>query len=77
MGRRGGGDVLVLPAASSPSMSRRISRDPKILPMILETWPPMTAVVGSHRFSQATKVEYEAVAAAKSQAIVLLLLLSF
>lgn len=33
-GRR---NVLVLPAASRPSMSRRISRDPKILPIILET----------------------------------------
>ncbi len=26
-------------------MSRRISRDPKILPMILETEPPMVVVV--------------------------------
>ena len=38
------GDLLVFPAASRPSMSRRISRDPKILLMILETEPPI--VVG-------------------------------
>lgn len=36
-----GENVLVFPAASSPSMRRRISLDPKILPMILETCPPM------------------------------------
>ena len=30
-------DVLVFPAASRPSMRRRISRDPKILPMIFDT----------------------------------------
>jgi hypothetical protein len=36
--------VLVLPAASRPSMSRRISRDPKILPIILEIWLPMMAI---------------------------------
>lgn len=35
--------VLVFPAASKPSMSRRISFDPKILPIILEIWPPMMA----------------------------------
>lgn len=29
--------LLVLPAASSPSMSRRISLEPKSLPIILET----------------------------------------
>lgn len=33
--------LLVFPAASRPSMSRRISRDPKILPMIFETEPPI------------------------------------
>jgi hypothetical protein len=31
-----GGSILVFPAASRPSMSRRISRDPKILPNILD-----------------------------------------
>ena len=41
----GGGDLLVFPAASNPSMSRRISRDPKILPMILETEPPIAVVI--------------------------------
>lgn len=35
------GDSLVFPAASKPSMSRRISLDPKILPMIFETEPPI------------------------------------
>ena len=39
--KREEGDVLVFPAASSPSMRRRISLDPKILPIILETCPPM------------------------------------
>ena len=34
-------DSLVFPAASKPSMSRRISLDPKILLMIFETEPPM------------------------------------
>ncbi len=32
---------LVFPAASNPNMSNRISLDPKILPIILEIWPPM------------------------------------
>ena len=36
-----GEDLLVFPAASKPSMSRRISLDPKILLIILETEPPM------------------------------------
>ncbi len=40
----GPGDVLVLPAASSPSMSNRISFDPKILLMILEMFPPILSV---------------------------------
>lgn len=39
-----GTNVLVLPAASRPSMSRRISREPKILPIILEIWLPMLMV---------------------------------
>ena len=37
-------DLLVFPAASRPSMSRRISFDPKILPIILEICPPIFAV---------------------------------
>ena len=37
--------LLVFPAASSPSMRRRISLEPKILPIIFETWPPMAAVL--------------------------------
>lgn len=37
-------DVLVFPAASRPNMSRRISLDPKILPMIFDTCPPILAV---------------------------------
>ena len=40
-----GRDVLVLPAASSPSMSKRISLDPKILPIILDMEPPMMRVL--------------------------------
>ncbi len=36
-----GRHILVFPAASNPSMSRRISLDPKILPIILDIWPPM------------------------------------
>ena len=39
-----GGTQLVFPAASSPSMSRRISLDPKILPMSLETDPPIVGI---------------------------------
>ena len=35
------GSILVFPAASSPSMSRRISLDPKILPIIFDIWPPI------------------------------------
>lgn len=37
--------ILVLPAASSPSMSRRISLDPKILFIILDIWPPIVSAV--------------------------------
>lgn len=39
-----GWHVLVLPAASRPSISRRISREPKSLAMILDMLPPMMAV---------------------------------
>ena len=39
------GDSLVFPAASKPSMSRRISLDPKILPMIFETEPPIAVTL--------------------------------
>ena len=39
------GYILVLPAASRPSMRSRISRDPKILPIILEIWLPMLKAV--------------------------------
>ena len=35
--------VLVLPAASRPSMRSRISRDPKILPIIFDIWFPIVA----------------------------------
>ena len=41
--RGDGGDVLVFPAASSPSISRRISLDPKILFIILEIEAPIVA----------------------------------
>lgn len=44
MGLGSEGNILVFPAASKPSMSRRISLDPKILPMIFETEPPISAV---------------------------------
>jgi hypothetical protein len=37
--------VLVLPAASNPNMSRRISLDPKILSRSLDTLPPILSVV--------------------------------
>lgn len=40
-----GGVVLVFPAASRPSMSRRISLDPKILFIILDIWPPIVSDV--------------------------------
>lgn len=33
--------LLVLPAASNPSISKRISLEPKSLPMIFETEPPI------------------------------------
>ena len=39
------GRILVLPAASSPSISSRISLDPKILFIIFEMEPPMAPVV--------------------------------
>lgn len=38
-------DLLVLPAASSPNISSRISFEPKILPIILDICPPMLAVM--------------------------------
>ena len=34
-------DVLVLPAASKPSISRRISFDPNILPITFDICPPI------------------------------------
>ena len=37
--------ILVLPAASSPSISNRISFDPKILAIIFEIEPPMAPIV--------------------------------
>lgn len=40
--------LLVLPAASSPNIKRRISFDPKILFMSLEMFPPMFAVWPRH-----------------------------
>ena len=40
-------DVLVFPAASRPSMSSRISRDPKILPIIFDIWLPMVVLVAA------------------------------
>lgn len=43
------GDVLVLPAASSPSINSRISLDPKILFIILDICPPMVSGCGRIR----------------------------
>nr|POF11644.1 hypothetical protein CFP56_44482 [Quercus suber] len=37
-----GDDQLVFPAASSPSINSRISFDPKIFAITLDTWPPIT-----------------------------------
>jgi hypothetical protein len=37
--------ALVLPAASSPSISSRISFEPKIRFIIFDIWPPMMAIV--------------------------------
>lgn len=37
-------DLLVFPAASRPSMRMRISLDPKILPINLDTEPPIVNV---------------------------------
>ena len=45
------GDSLVFPAASKPSMSRRISLDPKILPMIFETEPPIVVGLIAYGYS--------------------------
>ena len=42
-------NIVVLPAASSPSIRRRISFDPKILPITLEIWPPIVARKGELR----------------------------
>lgn len=39
--------LLVFPAASRPSINRRISFDPKILPIILEICPPIPAVLAA------------------------------
>ena len=50
-GRVTGGDSLVFPAASKPSMSRRISLDPKILPMIFETEPPIVVMLIAYAYS--------------------------
>ena len=38
------GDILVFPAASRPSISSRISLDPKILPIIFDIDPPILFV---------------------------------
>ena len=50
-GRVTGGSSLVFPAASKPSMSRRISLDPKILPMIFETEPPIVVMLIAYAYS--------------------------
>ena len=39
-----GDNVLVFPAASNPSMSSRISLDPKSLPITLENWVPILEI---------------------------------
>ena len=48
------GDSLVFPAASKPSMSRRISLDPKILPMIFETEPPIAVGLIAYDYSDSS-----------------------
>lgn len=40
-------NLLVLPAASRPSMSNRISFDPKIFDIILDSCPPMVTVTAT------------------------------
>lgn len=40
-------DQLVFPAASSPNINRRISFDPKILPITFETCPPIVCELSS------------------------------
>lgn len=39
--------ILVLPAASRPSISRRISLDPKILPIMLDILLPIVRAVAA------------------------------
>lgn len=53
-GRVTGENSLVFPAASKPSMSRRISLDPKILPMIFETEPPMIVMLVPYDYSDSS-----------------------
>lgn len=38
-------DILVFPAASRPSINKRISFDPKILFINFEMFPPISAVL--------------------------------
>jgi hypothetical protein len=61
------GYSLVFPAASSPSISRRISFDPKILAIILEMEPPM-AVQASAR-SQAHSQQARCVCPVSKQSL--------
>ena len=49
---------LVLPAASRPSMSKRISRDPKILPIILDIWLPILLLWLQMQLGSATEGEF-------------------
>ena len=51
--------ILVFPAASKPSMSRRISLDPKIFPMIFDTCPPILVEVPVCKLSEFNRVDIQ------------------
>lgn len=53
---RNGGSILVFPAASRPSINRRISLDPKTLAIILDIEAPMMSAIRYTLLGWASKV---------------------
>ena len=51
------GGILVFPAASSPSINKRISFDPKILFITFDIDPPMITVSASTKLRRACSQE--------------------
>jgi hypothetical protein len=51
--------MVVFPAASKPSINKRISFDPNTFPSIFESWPPIVAVCGRVGFGSDAGAEWK------------------